>query len=91
MNNTKLRVLYLCRNALERVDQAICNHEHNVPEDLSLPILNRIRNELLQMLEKLSPSQFRPTYGRFILDWPDEHGLIKTLSDVEYEYERIKE
>ena len=31
---------------------------------------------------------FRPSYGRFLLDWPDEHGLVKYLLGVSQDYER---
>lgn len=90
MNNKKLSVEQRCQAAIDRVDLAIRNHEQNKPEDLSIPLLRKVREELVQMKAALSPSVFCPSYGRFVLDWPDEHGLIRQLSDVSYEYERLE-
>jgi hypothetical protein len=90
MNDKKLTMEQECQVAIDRVDVAIRNHEQNRPEDLSIPMLRKVREELVQMKAALSPSVFRPTYGRFVLDWPDKHGLIRLLSDLEYQYERLK-
>lgn len=90
MNNTKLAIEQQCQAAIDRIDLATHNHEENKPEDLSIPLLRKVREELVQMKMALSPSVFCPSYGRFVLDWPDEHGLIRQLSDVYYEYERLE-
>jgi hypothetical protein len=90
MKDRVSRVKGLCADAIKRVDQAIDNHSQGKAEDLSIPMLNRIQQELKQMEISLSPPKFKPTYGRFILDWPDEHGLIKMLSEVACEYGRLK-
>lgn len=79
-----------CQAAIDRVDLAILNHDQNRPEDLSIPLLGKVREELIQMNTALSPSVFRPSYGRFVLDWPDERGLVRLLSDVGHQYERLK-
>jgi hypothetical protein len=89
MNDKNTQVERLCQSALERVDLAIRNHEQHIPDDLSIPMLNKIRQELLQMKVTVSSTSFCPSYSGFILDWPDEHGLVKQLSEVAYEYERL--
>ena len=90
MNEQKASVERQCLAAIDRVDLAILNHQQNKPEDLSISLLLKVREELIQMKNALSPSLFRPSYGRFVLDWPDEHGLVRDLSDVGYQYERLK-
>lgn len=90
MSAKKDRVQDLCSAAIKRVDEAIANHQRGQPEDLSVPMLINIRAELVNMQESLAPATFRPSFGRFILDWPDQHGLIQQLSNVAYEYGRLK-
>jgi hypothetical protein len=90
MSDRKASVFQQCEAAISRIDSAIINHEQNKPEDLSVPLLRKVRVELLQMKDALSPSIFLPSYARFILDWPAEHGLVKQLSDVAYQYGRLK-
>jgi hypothetical protein len=90
MTDKRFDLLERCRSALKRVDSAIQNHKDGKPEDLSLPMLLRIRSDLWQMVAALSPAVFKPSYPRFILDWPDEHGLIRQLSEVAYEYDRTR-
>ena len=90
MSAKKDRVQNLCSAAIKRVDEAIANHQGGQPEDLSVPMLINIRAELVNMQGALAPGTFRPSFGRFILDWPDQHGLIQQLSNVAYEYERLK-
>ena len=90
MNEKSTQVQLLCQSVLERVDLAIRNHEKSIPDDLSIPMLTKIRQELLQMKAALTPSSFRPSYPRFLLDWPDEHGLIAQLSKIAYDYDRLK-
>jgi hypothetical protein len=90
MNDKILSLEQQCQAAIDRVDLAIRNHEQNMPEDLSVPMLRTVREELFQMKAALSPSIFRPSYGRFVLDWPDEHGLVRQLSELGYQYERLK-
>lgn len=79
----------LCEEAIQRVSSAIMDHEDNKPADLSVPLLREVKRELEMMLSKLNPNEFQPHFGRFILEWPDEHGLIAYLLDVEYQYERM--
>lgn len=76
--------------AIEKVDEAIRCHERGVPADLSVSMLQTIRSELERMSLAQDPTSFRPGYGRFLLEWQDEHGLVKQLMEVEYQYERMK-
>jgi len=84
------QVNLLCEQAIARVEKAVLNHKNREPEDLSLAMLENIRVELIKMKMAMSPSRFQPTYGRFIIDWPDEHGLVKKLSELNYQYGRLK-
>jgi hypothetical protein len=77
-----------CTLVIKRVDDAIRRHESGHKEDLSIPMLLTVRDEILKMLSILSPAIYKPTYPRFILDWPDETGLIRILVDLAYDYER---
>ena len=74
---------------MERVRGAIANHEAGRGEDLSLPLLRNIRDELVRLSSELAPARFQPSYPRFILDWPDDHGLIKQLSELAYHYSKL--
>jgi hypothetical protein len=84
------QVAELCGMALKRVDESIARHERGDLADLSISMLMKIRKELLEMEKHLNPSAFKPTYPRFVLDWPDKTGLVSYLSNVAYQYGRIK-
>lgn len=90
MNIKKKRIENLCTNALERIDAEIMKHKKGAEKaSLSIPMLFEIKNEIEQMLKILEPSIFKPSYPRFMLDWPEESNLIDFLSDVAYQYERL--
>jgi len=89
MSNQKDLVKIDCEAAIKRLTFAKENHEKKLPEDLSIEMIDRILFEVQTMTETLSPQVFRPTFGKFILDWPDEHGLISLLSELSYRYERL--
>lgn len=90
MNNKKKRIENLCTNALERIDDEIMKHREGVENaSLSIPMLHEIKKEIEQMLTILEPSIFKPSYPRFMLDWPEESNLIDFLSEVAYQYERL--
>jgi hypothetical protein len=84
------KIAGLCDAAITKVDDAIASHERGEPADLSIPMLQKVKTELVKMRENLKPSVFKPSYPRFVLDWPDEHGLVAYLSEVAYQYSRIK-
>jgi len=90
MSDKKEQFRNLCAEAIERVDHAIDNHRKGQPDDLSIALLAKVRLELVNMKEALSPAIFMPSFGRFVLDWPDKHGLIQLLAQVSYEYGRLK-
>lgn len=77
-----------CRQALARVEAAIDNHRHGRPEDLSVAVLENVALELRKMEGAMDKTVFRPSYGRFLLDWPDGHGLVEYLLGVSQDYER---
>ena len=87
-----MRERFLARldTMLRRVDLAIDNHRQGISDDLSIPLLMNVRRELIQMRPMLSPEAFTPGYGRFVLDWPDDHGLVGELLEVAYEYKRLQ-
>ena len=80
----------LCEAAILKVEAAINAHEKGEPADLSIPFLKNVRGELTKMSETLKPSNFKPSYPKFMMDWADEHGLVKYLSEVAYQYGRLK-
>lgn len=78
----------LCVRALERVDEATANHLAGRSDDLSIGTLENVKRDLERMLQALDKTKFSPSYSRFILDWPDEHGLIDFLLGVSQNYKR---
>ena len=42
------------------------------------------------MQVNLSPTWYVPTYPRFLMDWPDDTGLIEQLINVTHEFKMIK-
>lgn len=86
----KEQVQVLIDAAIAMVDEAVAAHERGEPADLSVSMLRKVRTELERMAMAMSRQVFRPGFGRFLLEWPDEHGLVKRLMAVEYHYERMK-
>jgi hypothetical protein len=86
--NNKQEVKELCLNAIERINQAVQNHEQGIAEDLNIPILQKVAGEIQKMASELDKSKYKPSYPRFLLDWPDEHGLVEYLIQVSYEYSK---
>ncbi len=78
-----------CDRMLERLTQAATNHESGIAEDLSPAMIATVRREVEQMREALSNKQFKPSFGRFVLDWPDEHGLVDGLLKLLESYSRL--
>lgn len=88
--DSKLKVTSLCEEAIEKINDAIEKHSRGEPADLSISMLKKIKVEVEKMKEELKPSIFKPTYTRFVMDWPDEHGLVGFLTELAYQYGRIK-
>ena len=80
----------LVNNALKRVVDSIKKHEKRSIAPLSIQLFNQVKNELEQMIRIMNPRVFMPNYPRFILDWPDEDGLIEELINIAYQYKKIK-
>lgn len=89
MGDQRNRITGLCKQAIEKVDEAIAKHEAGEPADLSISMLHKVRIELETMSVEMSSSKFKPSYPRFVMDWPDEHGLIAYLVEVSYQYSRL--
>jgi hypothetical protein len=81
---------FLLRDALQKVIEAISRHERNETAPLSIQALMQVRKELEEMIKVMDPKGYMPGYPRFILDWPDEDGLIEELVDVAYQYGKIR-
>lgn len=77
-----------CLDALDRIDQAISNHRAGRPEDLNVGMLKKVRREIVKMSVALDKTRYSPSYGRFVSDWPDRHGLVDHLVCVFNDYER---
>ena len=80
----------LLRLSLKKVINAIDRHERNELAPLSIQVLIQIKKELEEMVSTMNPEVYKPGYPRFILDWPDEDGLIEELVDVAYQYNNMK-
>lgn len=76
--------------ALSAVDAALAAHTAGSDAPFSVTMLMRVRSELEKMRKQESSKSYSPTYPRFVMDWPDESGLVKLLVDVAYEYERSR-
>lgn len=76
--------------AIAAVDAAIAAHVASETAPLSLPVLRQVIDELKKMREYSAAQGFLPTYPRFIMDWPDDSGLVDLLVDVAYEYKKTK-
>jgi len=50
----------------------------------------QVKKELEEMIKVMDSKAYMPGYAHFILDWPDEDGLIEELVDVPYQYEKIR-
>lgn len=79
----------LLNEALRKVDDATRRHERNEAAPLSIQALNQVKKELKEMISIMDPKIYMPGYPRFILDWPDEEGLIDELINLSYQYEKI--
>ena len=80
----------LVNNTLKRVVDSIKKHENRIVAPLSIQLLTQVKKELEQMIIIMNPRVFMPNYPRFILDWPDEDGLIEELINIAYQYKKIK-
>lgn len=80
----------MVEDATDAVEKSIVAHKAGFPAPLSLTMLLRIHTELENMRKYLSPKSYSPSYQRFVMDWPDETGLVKKLMNVAYEYNKVK-
>jgi hypothetical protein len=80
----------MCADAVREIDDHIRRHQGHQPADLSIPMLEKIRKEVLAMRKALDPAVFSPEYPRPMLDsWEDRYGLVSKLSRLAYEYSRL--
>lgn len=78
-------------DALSAVRKFITAHQQgNKNAPLSLVILTRVQGELESMKRDVPLFNYTPTYPRFVMDWPDDTGLVKQLIDVAYDYKKLK-
>ncbi|MEM7249190.1 MAG: hypothetical protein AAF533_27975 [Acidobacteriota bacterium] len=90
MSDRSRFVVGLLEEGLARVDLALERHGRGEPEDLSVGILTSVRRDLQKMQVALDPATYCSAYPRFVLDWPNEHGLIDLLVHVHAEYDKLK-
>jgi hypothetical protein len=83
-------IIAMIEEAIDAVEKSIVAHKSGVQAPLSLTMLLRVRAELENMRKHLSPKSYAPSYQRFVMDWPDETGLVKKLMSVAYEYNKVK-
>ena len=88
MTRKQIVVEGLCDDALTRIDAAILN---SAGEGAGTPVslLKKVRREIVAMRSALDPKIFTPGYGRALLDWSNENGLIDFLIEVKYRYDRL--
>ncbi|UXK11312.1 hypothetical protein NYP80_02600 [Erwinia pyrifoliae] len=80
----------LLKSSLKKVLDAIIQHERNEAAPLSIQALIQVKKELEEMIRVMDPKVYVPGYPRYILDWPDEDGLIEELVNVAYVYGKIR-
>ncbi|WP_168415943.1 hypothetical protein [Erwinia amylovora] len=80
----------LLKSSLKKVLDANIQHERNEAAPLSIQTLIQVKKELEEMIRVMDPKVYMPGYPRYILDWPDEDGLIEELVNVAYLYGKIK-
>ncbi|MDE9557837.1 hypothetical protein KKJ06_21140 [Xenorhabdus bovienii] len=80
----------LLTDALQLVQDAIELHQNGKNAPLSIDVLAQVKKELEEMISVMNPQVYKPSYPRFIMDWPDETGIISTLIDVAYYYQKIR-
>lgn len=73
----------------KKIDDAISRHKRNEVAPLSFQALMQVKKELEEMKRVMDPKMYMPGYPRFILDWPDEDGLIAELINISYLYGKI--
>lgn len=42
------------------------------------------------MIRIMNHDIYIPGYSRFILDWPDDEGLVEELVNIAYQYGKVK-
>ncbi len=77
--------------AIEKIIDAIERHERNEMAPLSIKLLLQTKKELEVMIQEMNPDFYMPQYPRFILDWPDDEGLVEELINIAYQYGKTKE
>lgn len=77
-------------SALDEVTEALAKHMQGAPAPLSSALLAQVQKELETMRQVMNPAAFKPGYPRFLLDWPDETGLVERLSELAYAYGKLK-
>lgn len=80
----------LLNEAIKKIDDAINRHERSEIAPLSFQALKQVKKELEEMKKVMDPKMYMPGYPRFILDWPDEDGLIDELINISYLYGKIR-
>ena len=82
------KIFNLCGQAISQLDKAISNRDKSNSEEISLDVLLSIKKEIVKMQNVLDSSKYMPTYGRFLVDYPDESGLVDFLLRVSQEYKK---
>lgn len=80
----------LLNEVIKKIDDAINRHERSEIAPLSFQALKQVKKELEEMKKVMDPKMYMPGYPRFILDWPDEDGLIDELINISYLYGKIR-
>lgn len=80
----------ILNESLSKIDDAVNRNERNEKAPISISALIEVKKELEEMKRVMDPKIYMPGYPRFILDWPDEDGLVDELVNISYLYAKIR-
>lgn len=77
-------------NTLDKVIDAMNKYKYGEVAPLSPQVLIKVKTELEEKIKVMDPKIYMPGYPRFILDWPDDDGLLEALLNTAYQYGEIR-
>lgn len=88
--NKQEQVIKLIEKAISEVEDEIQLHKKGIGNNGSEPQLQRIKDELIIMKDKLNPQKYMPGYSRAIVDsWDFDSKLGLSLLEVVNKYKKL--
>lgn len=87
---TNSTMKYFLDSLLTDVQAAIELHQKGLPAPFSIRFLGNVKTELEKMAAIIDPRIYRPSYPRFVLDWPEDSALGDRLLSASDLYGRIR-